>query len=69
MKASTEFVVCQPFAGRGRFLYLDNEGGLTPHVATARRFESFAAARENWRLAGPSATIMELKRSQARVAA
>jgi hypothetical protein len=61
MNVSTEFVVCQPFGGRGQFLYLNNEGGLTPHAAEARRFESFAAAREHWRLAGPSATIAEFK--------
>jgi len=62
MKALTDFVVCLPFAGRGRFLYLDDDGELTPDVHSARRFASFEAARLNWRLAGPSATIQEVKK-------
>jgi hypothetical protein len=65
MDAVTDFVVCQPFGGRGGFLYLDDSGGLTPHIASARRFDSFSSARENWRLAGPSATIKEVKRQRA----
>ncbi len=60
MNKPTDFVICMPFAGKGRFLYLGEDGVLTPNAATAWRFRSFEDARVHWRQAGPSATIMEI---------
>ena len=68
MNKPTDFVICLPFAGKGRFLYLGQDGDLTPNAATAWRFRSFEDARQHWRQAGPSATIMEISR-QPRAAA
>jgi hypothetical protein len=62
MKAPSDFVIGLPFAGRGRLLYLDEEGELTPDVSAARRFDSLDEARRHWRLAGPSATITQVAR-------
>ena len=68
MNKPTDFVICMPFAGKGRFLYLQRDGDLTPNAAVAWRFPSFEDARQHWRQAGPSATIMEVSRPR-RVAA
>jgi hypothetical protein len=62
MKKPTDFVICLPFAGKGRFLYLGTDGELTPDEMMAWRFHSFEDARRHWRQAGPSATITEIPR-------
>ncbi len=55
----SDFVICQPLA-RGVMLYLAASGEMLPDVGKARRFDSFEAARRQWRLGGPSATIRDL---------